>query len=47
MFRYEFEQIDRPNFRLILPEITLEACKMYFLELPSDKDPDVLIEDLK
>lgn len=47
VFRYEFEQIDRPNFRLILPEITREACKMYFLELPSDKDPDVLIEDLK
>ena len=47
LFRYEFNSINRKNYKMILPEITRDACKYYFLRLPSDADENVLIQDLK
>ena len=47
LFRYEFDSVNRKNYKIILPEITRDACKYYFLRLPSDADGNVLIEDLK
>ena len=47
VFRYDFTLIDRENYRPVLPEITREACRMYFLDLPSAKDDNILVENLK
>lgn len=46
-FRYEFTSVNRRNYKIILPEITRDACKYYFLRSPADADDNVLIEDLK
>lgn len=45
VFRYEFEEINRKNYRMILPEIVRAAAEYYFIEPP--KDPNILIENLK
>lgn len=45
VFRYEFEEINRKNYHMILPEITRYAAEFYFVDLP--KDDNILIEDLK
>lgn len=37
-FRYEFTQVNVPNFRLILPDRTKECAKLFFAELPEDKN---------
>lgn len=36
VFRYEFSQINVPNFRLRLPDITRRACEFYFVQPPED-----------
>lgn len=47
VFRYEFSAVNRKNYKIILPEITRDACKFYFLKLPSEADANVLVQDLK
>lgn len=37
-FRYEFSDVNVPNFRLILPDRTKEGAKLFFLTLPADKN---------
>lgn len=38
VFKYEFTSVNVPNFRLILPDRTNEGAKLFFLELPEDKN---------
>lgn len=47
VFRYEFSDINRKNYKIILPEITTDACNYYFLKPPSEADENVLVQDLK
>ncbi len=35
-FRYDFSQVNVPNFRLYLPDITRQACEFYFVQPPED-----------
>ena len=38
VFKYEFAAVNVPNFRLILPERSKECAKLFFLELPKDRN---------
>ena len=37
-FRYDFTAVNVPNFRLILPDRAAECAKLFFAELPPDKN---------
>ena len=41
LFSYEFTEVNAPNFRMHLPEITRTACEFYFVDPP--EDPKVVV----
>lgn len=36
-FTYKFSEVNVPNFRMYLPEVTRTACEFYFIPPPQDK----------
>ena len=42
VFRYDFTAVNVPNFRLILPDRSVECAKLFFTEIPRD-DKNIFI----